>query len=102
MSIPIFHELKTDPQSWDDVYAGFKTHEVRLNDRNYRIGDFLILNRTVHSAAEMKAGAPLLFSGRRLVVQVTHILTGYGLLPGWVVMSIKPHIDIKPPKANHG
>lgn len=37
------HELKTIPKYYKDALSGFKTFEVRYNDRNYQIGDTLIL-----------------------------------------------------------
>ena len=83
------YRLKTDPQTFDDVAAGLKTFEIRFDDCGYGIGDVLTLERTVHSGAEMAAGAPLEYTGRRLDVRVQHKLTGYGLMPGWCVLSIK-------------
>jgi ASC-1-like (ASCH) protein len=83
------HELKTDPQTFDDVEAGLKTFEIRLDDRNFAVGDILVLRRTRHSGAAMAAGAPLEFTGRTLRVVVQHKLKGYGLMPGWCVLSIR-------------
>ncbi len=37
------HELKTWPESFRAVRAGAKTHEVRKNDRDFRVGDVLVL-----------------------------------------------------------
>jgi hypothetical protein len=83
------HDLKTDPQTYDDVEAGLKTFEIRLDDRNYAVCDVLVLRRTRHSGAEMAAGAPLEFSGRTLRVVVQHKLKGYGLQDNWCILSIR-------------
>lgn len=85
------HELKTDPDVFDDVFNGVKTFEIRKNDRNYQIGDRLILRRTQHTGEEMKNGKPLIYSGPECEVEIQYILCGpiHGLADGWVIMSIK-------------
>jgi hypothetical protein len=37
------HTLKTWPEHFDEVIAGRKTFEIRIHDRDYRIGDVLVL-----------------------------------------------------------
>jgi hypothetical protein len=81
------HELKTDPEVFVAVVAGKKTHEIRLNDRGFQVGEDLLLRETVSSGAEMKAGAPLVYTGRATVRTVSHIQTGYGLADGWCILS---------------
>ena len=83
------HELKTDPKVFEAVFTGAKTYEIRKDDRGFSVGDVLILKETTHSGAEMKAGAPLVYTGRSVLVSVSHILRGpiYGLEDGWVLLS---------------
>jgi hypothetical protein len=81
------HDLKTDPQAFDAALRGVKTFEIRFNDRGFAVGDTLRLHETVHTGEEMKAGAPLKFTGRVLVKTVSHIQTGYGLGKGWCCLS---------------
>lgn len=85
------HELKTDPQVFDDVVDGRKTFEIRKDDRGFEVGDMLVLRKTKHTGAEMANGAPLKYLGA-LYVYVTYILRGpiYGLADGWVIMAIMP------------
>lgn len=80
-------ELKTDPQVYDDVEAGKKPFELRLDDRGYQVGDDLLLKQTQHTGAEMKAGAPLVFTGKETRRRIGYILRGpiYGLAEGWVI-----------------
>jgi hypothetical protein len=87
------HKLKTDSEVFKAVAEERKTFEIRLNDRNYQVGDKLDLLETVSTGAEMAEGAPLEYTGGQVWVTVTHILHGpiYGLADGWVIMSIKPH-----------
>ncbi len=85
------HELKTDPDVFAQLVTNKKTFEIRYNDRDFKVGDILKLRETVHSAAEMKEGAQLLYTGYWLRYEVTHAIYGpkLGIDEGWVVMSIK-------------
>jgi hypothetical protein len=40
----ITHELKTDNPYFTDIWNGLKDFDIRLNDRNYRVSDFITLN----------------------------------------------------------
>lgn len=84
------HELKTDAIPFDDVASGIKTFEIRRDDRGFRVGDRLILRKTLRTGSEMASGAPLVYLADPVEVSVTHILRGpiYGLAAGWVVMSV--------------
>ncbi|EAT1700371.1 DUF3850 domain-containing protein [Salmonella enterica] len=76
----VIHSLKIGPLFFDAVANGEKRAEVRINDRDFKCGDFLILREW--------AGE---YTGRKLTVKVTHILPLDGLVVGagnWVVMSI--------------
>ena len=37
------HDLKILPEYYDAVDKGVKTYELRFDDRNYAVGDMLIL-----------------------------------------------------------
>ena len=84
------HELKTDPDVFAQSYAGKKEWEIRYNDRDFKIDDFLILRETKYSGEEMKQGKPLEYTGRVLERIIDYVLPqgSYGLADGWVVMSI--------------
>lgn len=90
-SVGRVHELKTDPDVFDAVASRNKTHEIRFNDRDFRVGDVLLLRRTESSGQAMRAGAPLVYSDRSpLTRTVSHILSGYGLAEGWCILSFAP------------
>lgn len=84
----IRHVLNTDREVFGAVLRGEKTAEIRLDDRDFRVGDELQLLETVSTSAEMRAVAPLEFTGREAIKTISHVLRGYGLLPGWVCLSI--------------
>ena len=83
------HILKTDPEVFEAVRTGAKTFEIRFNDRDFKVGDELYLRETVSTGAEMRDGAPLVYTGRLQHRTVSHVLTGYGLMDGWCCLSLK-------------
>ena len=40
----MIHQLKILPKFFEKVISGEKTFEVRENDRNFKVGDYLALN----------------------------------------------------------
>lgn len=78
------HELKTWPDFYRVVESGEKTFEIRLNDRDFHVGDTLWLREYT---AKTKV-----YSGRSCRRVVTYLLAGEwpGLAPGYVVMAIRP------------
>ena len=85
------HTLKIDGEFFEEVVQGRKTYELRKNDRNFKVGDGLLLRETRFSAAMADAGYPVEYTGRELRVEVTQMLTGprLGLEAGWSILSIK-------------
>ena len=83
--------MKISPEYWEDVRTRKKTFEVRRNDRDFKLGDSLILR--CHSKDD--AGALVEdrsrdnwpYDLRRLV---TYILPGgqFGIDPDYVVLGI--------------
>lgn len=91
------HELKTDPEPFMAVWTGKKRFELRRNDRNFQVGDTLILRQTTYSAKEMHAqGLPLEYTGRRFLCTISYVLQGgnYGLESGYVVLGISAEVSL--------
>lgn len=89
----LWHELKTDPDVFDAVAEGRKTCEIRYDDRDFKVGDGLLLRRTKWNGADMKKNDalwPLVYTGQSVRRVVSHVLRGYGLEPGWVILSFAP------------
>lgn len=86
------HTLKTDPVLFSETWDGVKKFEVRKNDRDYPIGDILVIKETRHCGEEMSKGACLTYTNRSVALEVISILHGkdvpYGLDDDWVVMSV--------------
>lgn len=94
------HTLKCWPHHFDAVAGGYKPFEVRINDRNYGLGDELILQRY-----DPERGHTLYPSGERVEChqRVTYVLMGgqFGIKPGYVVLGLAPialHAGPKEPK----
>ncbi|WP_058973344.1 DUF3850 domain-containing protein [Type-D symbiont of Plautia stali] len=79
------HCLKITSEHFQAVCEGTKKAELRINDRNYHCGDYLLL-------CEFKSE----FTSDVILVEVTHILPVSDLINSdsdWVVLSISttPH-----------
>lgn len=68
------HLLKIVDPHYGDVKAGRKTFEFRKNDRDYRVGDILVLRHWVRDPECQ--GAYIYVPGEMLYREVSHILTG--------------------------
>ena len=79
------HELKILPQYFQAAWNGTKTFEIRKNDRDYQVGDVLVLKEWDGER----------FTGSALCVKVTYILKDaemYGLKDGYIIMGVR-HIE---------
>lgn len=78
------HKLKTWPGYFEPVWIGDKNFELRVNDRNYQLADYLILEEwDPHTKT---------YSGRSVAREVTYILRGpdFGLPGNMVIMALRP------------
>ncbi len=76
------HALKVDSLHFKDLSRGVKTFEVRLNDREYKIGDLLLLFDYDTEQERYKVNF--------MVRRVSYILNGgqYGIESKYVVMAL--------------
>jgi hypothetical protein len=86
----MIHELKTHPQYFSMVFAGTKKFEVRKNDRNYQLGDELLLKEFVPEGYYEDGTSDEHYTGRILHRRIDYILHGgqFGIENGYVVMSL--------------
>ena len=75
------HELKILPKFFKDVLSDNKTFELRKNDRDFKVGDSLILKESDNGV----------YTENFIQVTVTYILVGgeYGLHEDYVILGIK-------------
>jgi len=74
------HTLKTIDTYFKAIAKGNKTADIRLYDRAYEVGDIL----------ELEEITPCYYTGRVLMVQVTHILRRFvGLQNGYCMLSFR-------------
>lgn len=77
------HELKIWPEYFELLIKGIKNFEIRLNDRQYSIGDILILKEY-----DKKKDV---YSGRTITKEIINILPNSPfLLPGYVLLILSP------------
>ncbi|BDX48164.1 DUF3850 domain-containing protein [Enterococcus hirae] len=74
------HELKILPEYFEAVTSGRKQFEIRKNDRDYKVGDLLILREHDIWVDE--------FTGNSYKAEITYI-TDYAQKDGYVVMGIR-------------
>ncbi len=75
----MIHRIKSEGHQFEAAQDGRKRFEYRLNDRDYQVGDTLVL-------LELDQATHL--TGREFAVKVTYILEGkYDLPSGWCIMS---------------
>lgn len=73
-------ELKTESKYFQAQKDGVKNFEIRKNDRDYQVGDVLILREYVSEKGQ--------YTGRKLRCLVTYI-TDYEQKLGYVVLGTK-------------
>ena len=84
------HELKCRPEFFARIASGQKTFEIRKNDRDFQVGDILILKEH-----DPEKGWPDHGSYATQRVTVTY-MTAFEQQPGYVVLGIKIIPDFDP------
>lgn len=85
--MPRTHRLKTWPSYYDALLSGAKTFEVRQNDRDFAVGDLLILQEYDPTRITV---LPVGYAGREFHRRVTYLMPGgnFGIAPNFVVMGL--------------
>lgn len=73
------HELKILPEHFLPVFDGLKLAELRKNDRDFEVGDQLLL---------MEWNGD--YTGEACTREIIHIADVGSYLPGYVLLSMKP------------
>lgn len=87
------HELKLSTKYFKDVEKGIKTFELRKNDRDFKVGDTLILKEYYQGDIDYKDGiySPPHYTNKKIVKKIVYILQGgqYGLDEDYVILGIQ-------------
>lgn len=79
------HNLKIKPQYFKDVVSGIKTFEVRKNDRNFKVGDLMVLETYDNEK----------FTGDFVNTEITYILDDPKYCKkGYVILGFKLHLEM--------
>lgn len=81
------HELKILPKWFEDVKSGEKTFEIRRADRDFKVGDNLVLK-------EYEKGR---YTGREIERTIQYIYKGdgtYGLSEDFWILGLKTKVEI--------
>lgn len=76
----MIHNLKINKEFYTPVLKQVKTFEIRKNDRNFNVGDKVILNEWDEKQMQ--------YTGRKTNIEITYI-TDYGQKENYVVFSFK-------------
>ncbi|WP_045689454.1 MULTISPECIES: ASCH/PUA domain-containing protein [Hymenobacter] len=82
---PHYHELKVWPDCFAALQAGVKPFDVRENDRDFQVGDALLL-REYEPEQER-------YTGGTVERWVSYLVHGgaFGIEPGWCVLGLAEH-----------
>lgn len=69
------HQLKCWPDNFAAMRKGLKKFDIRKNDRNYKVGDILIMREWIPLSGYIGA-AQGDYTGRKLKFKVTFIMDG--------------------------
>lgn len=92
------HELKIWPIYFEKVLSGEKTFELRKNDRDFQVGDVLILKEFNSGLSDATGPERVVieergYTGREVKKKITYIYkgcaNGLGLREGFCILSIK-------------
>jgi hypothetical protein len=86
------HYLKTWPGFFIQVYEGCKPFELRKNDRDFRVDDFIVLLEWDPARAKEAEREAAGYTGREIRGTITSIVTddtmigAEGLKPGYAIL----------------
>ena len=89
------HELKILTEYFFAVEDGTKTFELRKDDRNFQVGDTLILKEWNMGETDSTGSEKIViheqgYTGREIKKEISYILKGgqYGLRKGYVILAL--------------
>ncbi len=83
------HELKTWPTFFEAVLRGDKAFEWRKYDRDFAVGDELVLKEWCPLDGASHSSPLLGYTDRSITARITYILTSFGVPEGYCVLGIQ-------------
>lgn len=80
----MIHNIKIYKHFADDILYRQKTFEIRFNDRNYQLGDYLIFQCIDESTKE-----PIRHTINFQRYRIIYVLSGHGLADGYLALGIE-------------
>lgn len=88
-AIARWHNVKCWPEVFGEMLAGRKTAEFRLNDRDYQVGDGLLIREWCPDKRT--------YTHREIERQITHVLKdSFGVPKGYAMLSLASLITARP------
>ncbi len=87
MEVIMIHQLKLQASFFEEKIKGLKPWELRLNDRGFKVGDYIGENEVIDKDDEWVE------TGRFVLERITSIVTAEecsGLQKGWVILTTNP------------
>ena len=83
----MIHQLKLQKSFFEDKINGKKPWELRLNDRGFKVGDYIGENEVIDDDGEWVE------TGRFVIEKIVNIVTADecpGIQKGWVILTTNP------------
>lgn len=83
----MIHQLKLQASFFEEKIKGLKPWEMRLNDRGFKVGDYIGENEVIDKDGEWCE------TGRFVLERITSIVTAdecVGIQKGWVILTTNP------------
>lgn len=77
------HELKILPQFYKDIFEGKKTFELRKDDRDFQVGDYIIFREY---DGEKYTGAPTMHCKIKYILRD---VPEFGLMEGYCILGLE-------------
>ena len=85
----MIHQLKTEEVYFASILEGTKSFEIRKNDRNFAVGDFLALNEV--QSHTLNGMPKSIYTGRCCLVEIVYMMLDSRFVPnGYIALGIRP------------
>lgn len=83
------HHLKCWPRLYEDQVKGLKPFDLRLDDRGYQVGDFLVQQEWAPQKVNDDGTHEGVYTGREACYRITYKLIGWGLKERYCALTLQ-------------